>query len=200
MKKETKIIIGGIIITLLILVLTFFIFYFIYNHKSQEDKQVISNQDYSTNIDNNSSSENLNNDSNQSEKDPANTEEKQITVYLFRGEGCHFCENAIEFLKSIMNNYSYLEIKTYEVWKNQENEELMHLVSQKLNIEIKNSVPLIIIGNNYAKRGFADGMKEGIKKEIETSYQNAEYQDIIKQILKENPNLKVEEELLNKND
>ena len=43
-------------------------------------------------------------------------------------------------------------------------------------------------------------MKEGIKKEIETSYQNAEYQDIIKQILKENPNLKVEEELLNKND
>lgn len=200
MKKETKIIIGGIIITLLILVLTFFIFYFIYNHKSQEDKQVISNQDYSTNIDNNSSSENLNNDSNQSEKDPANTEEKQITVYLFRGEGCHFCENAIEFLKSIMNNYSYLEIKTYEVWKNQEDEELMHLVSQKLNIEIKNSVPLIIIGNNYAKRGFADGMKEGIKKEIETSYQNAEYQDIIKQILKENPNLKVEEELLNKND
>ncbi len=200
MKKETKIIIGGIIITLLILVLTFFIFYFIYNHKSQEDKQVISNQDYSTNIDNNSSSENLNNDSNQSEKDPANTEEKQITVYLFRGEGCHFCENAIEFLKSIMNYYSYLEIKTYEVWKNQENEELMHLVSQKLNIEIKNSVPLIIIGNNYAKRGFADGMKEGIKKEIETSYQNAEYQDIIKQILKENPNLKVEEELLNKND
>lgn len=200
MKKEAKIIIGGIIITLLILVLTFFIFYFIYNHKSQEDKQVISNQDYSTNIDNNSSSENLNNDSNQSEKDPANTEEKQITVYLFRGEGCHFCENAIEFLKSIMNNYSYLEIKTYEVWKNQENEELMHLVSQKLNIEIKNSVPLIIIGNNYAKRGFADGMKEGIKKEIETSYQNAEYQDIIKQILKENPNLKVEEELLNKND
>ena len=200
MKKETKIIIGGIIITLLILVLTFFIFYFIYNHKSQEDKQVISNQDYSTNIDNNSSSENLNNDSNQSEKDPANIEEKQITVYLFRGEGCHFCENAIEFLKSIMNNYSYLEIKTYEVWKNQENEELMHLVSQKLNIEIKNSVPLIIIGNNYAKRGFADGMKEGIKKEIETSYQNAEYQDIIKQILKENPNLKVEEELLNKND
>ena len=175
MKKETKIIIGGIIITLLILVLTFFIFYFIYNHKSQEDKQVISNQDYSTNIDNNSSSENLNNDSNQSEKDPANTEEKQITVYLFRGEGCHFCENAIEFLKSIMNNYSYLEIKTYEVWKNQENEELMHLVSQKLNIEIKNSVPLIIIGNNYAKRGFADGMKEGIKKEIETSYQNAEF-------------------------
>ena len=200
MKKETKTILIGASITLFILVLAIVIFYLVYNHTQKEEKNTILNQDYSSSkIDNNEDDNTTNTTSNNNENNisnPDNNPEKQVTLYLFRGEGCHFCENAIEFLKSIVNNYPYLEIKALEVWNNKENKELMDLVSQKLDIEIKSSVPLIIIGEDYAKRGFADGMIDGIKKEIELSYNNSKYQDIIKQVLNENPELYVTEEII----
>lgn len=212
MKKETKIILIGISTTLLVLALAFITIYLIYNKNLKEEKKNISNQNYSSMIENTSSNidkdtsnqnyystnENISSNDDKDISLPNNSEyeEKQVTVYLFRGKGCHFCENAIEFLKSIINNYPYLEIKTYEVWYNEENKELMNLVSQELNIEIKSSVPLIIIGSEYAKRGFSNNLAKDIKKEIENSYNNSEYQDIVEQILNENPELHVAEEII----
>lgn len=199
MKKETKTIIIGTIITLLVLVIAFTIIYLIYNNNNKEENKENSNQNSSSTI---NTTENTSSNNDEDISLPNNTnsnsdsEKKQVTLYLFRGKGCHFCENAIEFLKSITNDYPYLEIKSYEVWNNKENKGLMDLVSQKLDIEIKSSVPLIIIGDDYAKRGFADGMTEGIIKEIEVSYNNSEYQDIVKQVLSENPELHVTEEII----
>ena len=75
----------------------------------------------------------------------------------------------------------------------------MDIVSKKLDIEVSSSVPLIIIGDEYARRGFADGMKNSLKKEIEKAHKNKDYKDIVKEVIKDNPDILVNKEILSKN-
>lgn len=192
--KEKEIIIIGIIATLLVLATLFGILYLVYqneeknNTNSQENtnlsKEEITNEDNidnknEENIESTIKEENINVDN--ENNDIKNT----VTLYLFRGNGCHFCENAIQFLETLPSEYSYLNIEIYEVWNNEENANLMNEVARKLDLEVSSSVPFIVIGNTYARRGFAEGMISGIKKEIEESYHSNTYEDIVKEIIKE---------------
>ena len=181
MKSETKIIIIGASITFIVLILAIFLFY-IFATNTEEKKVVNEN----------------NNTSVSDVESEANTN-KKVTLYLFRGSGCPHCEEAIEFLETILKEYPYLEVQTLEVWHNKNNKELMDAVSERLNIEISSSVPLIIIGDEYARRGFADGMESGIKKEIEKAYKNTDYKDIVAEVSDNNPDILVQAEILSKN-
>lgn len=206
MKKETKTILIGIAITIIILATAFLIFYFVYKNQNQitgEDNNTDlstntnTNQSSSTEIDN-SNRDDTTQDTNQNENSTTsdNQEEKSVTIYLFRGEGCHFCENAIAFFESIADDYPYLEIKTYEVWRNESNRELMDAVASELDLEVSGSVPLIVIGTGYARRGFSENLEELIKQEIENAYQNDNYKDIVEQIRKDN-DFQVSAEIIN---
>lgn len=205
MNKEKITIIIGVMATLLALVVAGFIFYLIYNHNnSSKDDNLSENIDTNANINNDAiDNENNNNTlpSNPNKDDidtptSNNDSKKTVTVYLFRGNGCPHCEHAMEFLESIANDYGYLEIIAYEVWRNSENQKLMEEVSSELGIEVSTSVPLIVIGTEYARRGYSDGMSDGIIREIESSYQNENYEDIVKKVL-ENNNLNVTAEIIN---
>lgn len=179
MKSDAKIIIIGASITLVVLILAIFLFYF-FTTNAEENKVV-----------------NENNSASDVESD-VNTN-KKVTLYLFRGSGCPHCEDAIEFLESIIDDYPYLEVQTLEVWRNKNNKKLMDIVSKKLDIEVSSSVPLIIIGDEYARRGFADGMENSLKKEIEKAHKNKDYKDIVKEVIKDNPDILVNKEILSKN-
>lgn len=179
MKSDAKIIIIGTAITLVVLILAIFLFYF-FTTNAEENKVV-----------------NENNSASDVESD-VNTN-KKVTLYLFRGLGCPHCEEAIEFLESIIDDYPYLEVQTLEVWHNKNNKELMDAVSENLDIEVSSSVPLIIIGDEYARRGFADGMENSLKKEIEKAHKNKDYKDIVKEVIKDNPDILVNKEILSKN-
>lgn len=179
MKSDAKIIIIGASITLVVLILAIFLFYF-FTTNAEENKVV-----------------NENNSASDVESD-VNTN-KKVTLYLFRGSGCPHCEEAIEFLESIIDDYPYLEVQTLEVWHNKNNKELMDAVSENLDIEVSSSVPLIIIGDEYARRGFADGMENSLKKEIEKAHKNKDYKDIVKEVIKDNPDILVNKEILSKN-
>ena len=179
MKSDAKIIIIGASITLVVLILAIFLFYF-FTTNAEENKVV-----------------NENNSASDVESD-VNTN-KKVTLYLFRGSGCPHCEDAIEFLESIIDDYPYLEVQTLEVWHNKNNKELMDAVAENLDIEVSSSVPLIIIGDEYARRGFADGMKNSLKKEIEKAHKNKDYKDIVKEVIKDNPDILVNKEILSKN-
>ncbi len=205
MSKEKKIIIIGIIATILTLIIAGLIFYLIYNNTKEENNNNLNeNVDTSTNVDDNTI--NNKNDNNTSVSNPSDNEidtptsgnntEKTVTVYLFRGKGCPHCEHAIEFLESIIDDYSYLNVVSYEVWYNEENDKLMEEVANELGVEASSSVPFIVIGNEYARRGFSDGMTDGIIKEIENSYQNENYEDIVKKVL-ENNNFNIVSETIN---
>ena len=202
MKKETKTIIIGTVITLLVLALAILIFYFI----AKDTPETLGNSENNNNtVENNNTEESNNTDNNGTPNDSAsnnnsatstsdNNSENTVTVYLFRGEGCHFCENAIEFFEGITEDYSYLDVKAYEVWRNTENRELMDAVANELGIEVSASVPLIIVGDEYAERGFSERRGEMIIEEIENAHNNESYIDVIEKVLNENDfNVTVEE-------
>lgn len=197
MKKETKTIIIGTVITLLVLALAILIFYFI----AKDTPETLGNSENNNNTVENNTEESNNTDNNGTPNDSASnnnsstsTSENTVTVYLFRGEGCHFCENAIEFFEGITEDYSYLDVKAYEVWRNTENKKLMDAVANELGIEVSASVPLIIVGDEYAERGFSERRGEMIIEEIENAHNNESYIDVIEKVLNENDfNVTVEE-------
>lgn len=201
MKKETKTIIIGTVITLLVLALAILIFYFIakdtpetLGNSENNNNTVENNTEESNNTDNNGTPNDSASNNNSSTSTSDNNSENTVTVYLFRGEGCHFCENAIEFFEGITEDYSYLDVKAYEVWRNTENKKLMDAVANELGIEVSASVPLIIVGDEYAERGFSERRGEMIIEEIENAHNNESYIDVIEKVLNENDfNVTVEE-------
>ena len=214
MDKEKKIILIGIASTLLVVLIAFLIIYLIYQNKdnnsnvSNTDTNVNSNvEENNSNTENNIDTEN-NTDDEQNHESELETNEKTdvdstieedtktVTLYLFRGRGCHFCENAIEFLESIADDYNYLDIKTYEIWYNDENNKLMEEVSNELGIEVSDSVPFIVIGTEFARRGFSENMEDSIRRAIESAHESENYEDVINNVLEAN-NLNVEEETIN---
>ena len=80
-----------------------------------------------------------------------------------------------------------MNIISYEVWYNSENKKLMDQVATRVGLEVSSAVPLIVIGNNYAERGFSESLKNTLKEEIENAHTSNEYDDIIKEILETNP-------------
>lgn len=101
-----------------------------------------------------------------------------ITLYLFRGEGCPHCEAAIEYLDSIKKEYPMMEVVTYEVFNDHENAQLWNDVKKTLNSDSK-GVPFIVIGERFLT-GFAEYRKADIKAALEY-YRNhpEEYKDVV---------------------
>jgi len=93
----------------------------------------------------------------------------KINVYLFKGEGCGYCANALSFFESIKEEYGqYFNLVEYEVWYNADNSELMYDVAEYMNATIQ-GVPFIVIGNE-SYPGFNDSMADAIKKQILAEY------------------------------
>lgn len=69
----------------------------------------------------------------------------KVTLYLFYLSTCPHCHAEMEWLDTIKDKYSYLNIVKYEVT---ENETLYEKVIDKMNINDYH-VPLTVIGNDY---------------------------------------------------
>ena len=104
----------------------------------------------------------------------------QINIYLFRGHGCHYCQNFLNFLNSITQEYGkYFKLVSFEVWSNQENSSLMGEVSKFIGTE-DGGVPYIIIGDQVFP-GYAEDYDEGIKSAIKTLYDSDERYDVFEE-------------------
>lgn len=101
----------------------------------------------------------------------------QITIYLFRGNGCGYCNNFLKFLASIVPEYGkYFKLESYEVWGNEDNAELMEKVGKFFGQDAT-GVPFIIIGEQVFP-GYASQYDEGIKAAIVTLYNSEEKYDV----------------------
>ena len=81
--------------------------------------------------------------------------DEKINVYVFRGSTCGYCLKAIAYFTSILPEYGqYFNLKTYEVWANSDNSELLENVAATLGDKVQ-GVPYIVIGNT-AFPGYAD--------------------------------------------
>lgn len=105
---------------------------------------------------------------------------KEITGYLFYGDGCPHCQQEENWFESYENDEFHLI--TYEVWYNSENAMLFDEVQRLLNNESK-GVPYLVIGSKVIE-GYLSGMTdESISSAIDY-YENNEYIDYVGSYLK----------------
>ena len=112
-------------------------------------------------------------------------EDRTVTLYLFRGEGCSHCAEFEEWIESIQGEYgSLFKVVDYETWNNQDNAKLMTQVAEvRGENDDQLGVPYIIIGNKSWK-GFAEDYKAEILEKIQTEYETpvADRYDIMKYV------------------
>ncbi len=109
----------------------------------------------------------------------------QVTIYLFRGNGCEHCENFLNYLSSIVDNYGkYFKLRSYEVWNNDDNQELMNKVGEYFNYDVTSKefgVPFIIIGEETFS-GFTDSKKTAILNAITEEYNANSKFDVLEEL------------------
>lgn len=105
--------------------------------------------------------------------------DKEVTLYLFHGDGCPHCKEEMEYLDSVEKKYKDLKIVKYEVWYNEENSELLKKVQDTFDITTK-GVPTNVIGSTVIT-GFGSSTGKTIERAIEY-YQKNDYEDIVSQI------------------
>lgn len=86
-----------------------------------------------------------------------------VVVYMFWGDGCPHCAAAKPFLERMTEKYPTLELKYYEVWYVEENQQLMAKMTKEFGFE-PHAVPTIFIGDHYW-----EGFNDTIQQEIEST-------------------------------
>ena len=99
-----------------------------------------------------------------------NTDDK-VNIYIFRGSSCWHCLDAISYFASQVEEYgNYFNIKTYEVWANNDNSKLLSAVAKVLGEEDpQGSVPFLVVGNK-AYGGFSATMGEEMLEQVKSLY------------------------------
>lgn len=78
----------------------------------------------------------------------SSTAQRRVSVYLFWGEGCGFCEKEIRFLKDLQGKYPGLEVEMFEVWHNQSNLVLFEDMCRAYGLNRIPGVPTLFIGED----------------------------------------------------
>lgn len=118
---------------------------------------------------------------NQANEEIIDENKEAINVYLFWGDGCHICENLMAYFDTLEEEYgNYYNLVKYEVWYNEENNNLMHEVGNKLN-QTYFAVPFLVIGDEVIV-GYNNSKDNYIKEKIIEEYNNGEYIDVVEQI------------------
>lgn len=108
---------------------------------------------------------------------------EKINVYLFRRNGCGFCESALEFFTSLGEDEEYKEyfnLVEKEVSSSKKNANAMESVAKELNVNLE-GVPFIVIGKENFE-GYTASWNDSIKAIIKKAYLNSDgsYQDVVK--------------------
>ena len=112
-------------------------------------------------------------------KDYSETDD-QITIYLFRGNGCGYCQRFLKFMNGITTEYGkYFKVVGFEVWNDQANSELLGKIADFLG-EDAGGVPYIIIGDKVFP-GYAESYDEGIKSAIKSLYDSKDRYDVFEE-------------------
>ncbi len=108
-------------------------------------------------------------------------ETDNLTLYVFKGDGCPHCKAEMDYLDTIKGKYTNLEIKEYEVWYDDDNASLLTKVESYFNIK-RSGVPTTIIGNTVIQ-GYQNESSTGKKIERAINfYEENDYKDIVKEI------------------
>lgn len=107
----------------------------------------------------------------------------QITIYMFRGDRCGYCQNFLKFLQENVKEYGeYFKLRSFEIWHNENNASLMSEVAEHFDKSVK-GVPLIVIGEKVFQ-GYTSSYDTEILETITNYYNNKNtYKDVVSTFL-----------------
>ena len=91
-------------------------------------------------------------------------ETHQVNIYFFWGDGCPHCATEKPFLETLVEQYPQVKLQTFEVYYEEENQELFIEFGKVLGFEPQ-GVPTTIIGKQYWI-GFRDEYKSEIEMAV----------------------------------
>jgi thiol-disulfide isomerase/thioredoxin len=105
----------------------------------------------------------------------------KVTMYVFYGNGCPHCEELEEYIATTLKKDSrvkdYLEVKYYETWYDETNQQVLTTIGSALGVDIK-GVPFVLIGDDYFS-GYGSQMNEEIVSKIQAQKDNSKYVDVV---------------------
>lgn len=108
----------------------------------------------------------------------------KVNVYIFRGGSCSHCLDAVvHFAEIVKDQGKYFNVKTYEVWSNSDNNDLMNDAANEIGDSDVSGVPYIIIGNK-SWSGYASSYDDEMMKQIKNEYEKdaSDRYDVIKAV------------------
>ncbi len=97
--------------------------------------------------------------------------EPAVTVHFFWGKGCPHCEEEKRFLQALVDKHPSLQVRSYEVWHNADNAELLARIMKGSGSQ-PSGVPVTVIGRKLFV-GFADWTSKGIESAVDQCLQEA---------------------------
>lgn len=108
-------------------------------------------------------------------------DESLPNIYIFRGDGCGYCQRLLTYLGSIAKDYQdKVNFVVYEVGSNTDNWDLYEKVGAKFGDEIS-GYPYMVIGK-YIFNGYASSDDEDIKEAIESFISSENPYDVVKEV------------------
>ena len=110
---------------------------------------------------------------------PNTTAEEKVTLYLFWGDGCPHCAAEQEYFNTLQEEFPNLEIVKYEVWHNEENQQLLNQIATKTEKSFT-GVPVTIIGQTIIT-GFSTSTEQELRRTV-SYYSENTHHDIVQEI------------------
>lgn len=91
-------------------------------------------------------------------------EGNHLVIYMFTGEGCPHCAQAIPFFEKMARTYPNIELRLYEIYNIPENAEKFMTMAAAYGFQPQ-GVPTIFMGNNHWE-GYIESMAPMFEEEI----------------------------------
>jgi glutaredoxin len=98
------------------------------------------------------------------------TPQQHVIIYLFWGEGCPHCAKAKPYFEKLATIYPEIQLHSYEVYYDAENQKLFSLMAEKYGLE-QLAVPTIFIGDKYLQ-GYSEEYNSSIEAVVVQCIQN----------------------------
>lgn len=93
-----------------------------------------------------------------------------VYIYFFWGEGCPHCAKAKPYFESLAATYPEIQLSTYEIYYDEENQKLFKLMAEKYGLQ-QLAVPTIFIGPYYLQ-GYSEEYNSSIEAVVVQCIQN----------------------------
>ena len=106
---------------------------------------------------------------------PFTVSAKELNLYLFYGDGCPHCASLEEYLDSKYGSNKNIKLYKYEVWYDEDNQNLWEEVGEALEVPGQ-GVPYLVVGEQVIQ-GFMEGATENSIDEAIKEAQKGNYTD-----------------------